>query len=148
MITGWKHSSESKRCVVCRHMTSHYKIYKESGIEIVVPLCDAHFDSTEASATARLSILRAIAELLGYAKSDIPDLLEEVERLRVQHEELTEGISRLLAFTRYIPLSTDEFESQEPSEEKELALIDKIFDIQKMARELRSKALEGVSDNA
>ena len=70
MKQGWKHSSESKQCVKCRRVTSHYKTYEESGIEVVLPLCDEHFDSVEAAATAQLSIRAIKKEILKQLSMD------------------------------------------------------------------------------
>lgn len=40
MHEGFISSSESEKCVVCGKKTANYRSYYQSGIKVVIPLCD------------------------------------------------------------------------------------------------------------
>lgn len=40
MQVGFMSSSEAKKCTVCGRKTADYKVYEQSDISIVIPVCD------------------------------------------------------------------------------------------------------------
>lgn len=40
-------STESRKCIVCGNITGLSKIYMQSGIEVLIPVCEEHYDNID-----------------------------------------------------------------------------------------------------
>jgi hypothetical protein len=76
--------------------------------------------------------IEADADFIAHAPNDVKRLLGEVERLRGE-------MNRVLQESRYVAIPSDGDGDETDAEERELALINKVFDIQIIAK----KALYG-----
>ena len=43
MKVGHNSSTESRKCIICGKLTGTSKIYFQSGIEVLIPVCDEHY---------------------------------------------------------------------------------------------------------
>ena len=49
-------SSEKSKCVRCNAATRKYKIYRQSNIEIKIPVCDEHYKTIDVQSEANIAI--------------------------------------------------------------------------------------------
>lgn len=72
MVIGHLFSSESDKCSKCNRKTSTYKTYKQTGIEIRIPLCETNerncWDSIDLEETAYKSIRTIRKDIIKQAK--------------------------------------------------------------------------------